>query len=112
MSINQKPYTSSILVETSDNARHQITNDDQITDPNSKAFDCDRSIEYDSCVWVCNLRKSEKRRSAAVKVSSASCLEVEAEACGQAGPEDDDDTEEHSHAGKGEWHGQYTSPND
>ena len=56
MSVNEKPYSSSIFTETSDNARHQVSDNDQIADSYPEAFDRNSGIKYHSSIGICDLR--------------------------------------------------------
>ena len=66
MSVNQESKTSSIFVETSNHAGHQISDDYKIANPNPETLDRNGRVEYNSCIWVSDLRKSEEGGSAAV----------------------------------------------
>lgn len=56
------------------NARHKITDNDQIADTNSKALDRDCSVKDHSRVRVCDLTERKETGSAAVEVSGATGL--------------------------------------
>ena len=86
MVIDQEPKAASIFVETLDHTWHQTPDDHEIADRNTETLDRNGRVEYNSGIWVCDLRESEEGRSAAVKVSRASRLKVKTEACGQACP--------------------------
>ena len=56
MSVDEETYSSSIFTEPSDNAGHQVSDNDQIADPHPKAFDSDSGIKDHSCIRICDLR--------------------------------------------------------
>lgn len=56
MSVDEESYSSSIFTEASDNARHQVSDNDQIADPYPKAFDGNCGIKDHSCIRICDLR--------------------------------------------------------
>ena len=84
--VYQKADICGIFTEALDDSRHQIPNDDQITDTNTKALDGYRSIEDDGGIRIGNLRESEKGGGPSVEVPGASCLKIETEACCDASP--------------------------
>lgn len=92
MTIDKEADSSSSLTETLNDARHEITDDDQIAHTNAEALDGYRSVEYHGCVGIGDLGKGEERGRSSLEVSCASCLKIEAKACGKAGPYDDEDT--------------------
>jgi hypothetical protein len=63
VSIDKKRNGISALVEPPHNTWHEISNDDQVADPNAKAFDSNCSVEKDRCVGICDLRQEEVPRS-------------------------------------------------
>ena len=56
MAVQEKHSPVHIRRKAFDNAWHEATNDDEIADSDSKAFDCNRGVEYDRSVWVRDLR--------------------------------------------------------
>lgn len=55
-----KVLGSRVGSKTPDNARHQVSDDDQVTDSDTKTFDGNGSIEYHGGVWVSDLTESEE----------------------------------------------------
>jgi hypothetical protein len=70
--VDKKRDSIGALVETPHNTRHEISNDDQVADPNSEAFDGNCSVEKDRCVRICDLRQGKKGGGSSFKVSGAS----------------------------------------
>ena len=66
MPLNQKSNAPSILIETSDHTWHQVPNNYKIANPDTKTFDRNGRVEYDGCIWICDLRKSKEGSGAAV----------------------------------------------
>ena len=56
MSVDEEAHSSSILTKPSDNAGHQVSDNDQIADSHPKAFDRNGGIKDDSCIRICDLR--------------------------------------------------------
>lgn len=56
MSITQEWNISSRFTEPPNHARHEIADNNQVTDTNAKAFDGNRSVKDNSCIGVCDLR--------------------------------------------------------
>lgn len=112
MPVDEKTDSSSTLAEALDDTRHQITDDDKIADPNPEALDSYRSIEYHGGVGISDLRKGEEGRRSSLEIPGASCLKVKTKACSKASPEDYEDSQQYSHARKGQGHSQYASAND
>lgn len=106
MSVQQIVGRRSVC-EASDHARHEIANNDEITNADTETLDGDCSIENDGSVGICDLAQSEEARTAAIQVSCAPCLKVETEARSKTGPDDDEDTEQDTHVGQGRGHGQH-----
>lgn len=106
MSVQQIVGSRSVC-EASDYARHEITNNDKITNADTETLDGDCSIENDSSVRVCDLAQSEEARAATVQVSRTSCLKVKTEARSKTRPDDDEDAEHDAHVGQGRGHGQH-----
>lgn len=85
-------------------AGHQVADDDHVGDADAEALDGDGGVKDDGGVGVGDLREGEEGGGAAVEVSGASGLEVEAKGGGDAGPEDEDDAEHDAHAGEDKGH--------
>ena len=64
--INQESNTPSVFIETSDYTWHQVPNDYQVANSDTKTFDRNGRVEYDGCIRVCDLRESEEGRKPAV----------------------------------------------
>ena len=86
MPVNQETNASSLFIEASDHTWHQVADNYQVANSNTKAFNGNGRVKYNSCIWVCDLRESEKGSSTAVQISGALCLKVETKACSQACP--------------------------
>lgn len=56
MSIDEEAYSPGIFTESSDNAGHQVSDNDQIADSHPKAFDRNGGIKDHSCIRICDLR--------------------------------------------------------
>lgn len=106
MSVQQIVGSRSVC-EASDHARHEITDNDKITDADAETLDGNGGIEDDGSVGVCDLTQSEEARTATVQVSRTSCLKVETETRSKTGPDDDEDAEQDAHVGQGRGHGQH-----
>jgi hypothetical protein len=55
MTVNQKVVISDCVIESPYNARHQISNYNQVADSYSETLDRNRRIEYHRGIRVCNL---------------------------------------------------------
>jgi hypothetical protein len=55
MPVDKKRNRISTLIEPSNYAWHKISDDDQVAYPHTEAFDSNCSIEYYSCIWICDL---------------------------------------------------------
>ena len=66
VSVNQESNAPSIFIETSDYTWHQVPNDYQIANSDTKTFDRNGRVEYDGRIWVCDLRESKEGSNAAV----------------------------------------------
>lgn len=108
----QQIFGSGSVCKATDDTGHEITDNDEITDANTKTLDGDGSVEDDGSVGVCDLAQSEEARIAAIQVSGASCLKVETEARSKTRPDDDEDTEQDAHVGQGRGHGQHAGTDD
>jgi len=84
--------------ESTHNARHKVTYDDEVAYADAKTFDRYGSIENYSSIRVCYLRESEEGSGSSLKIPSASSLEIETEAGRQARPYDNEATEDYTHA--------------
>lgn len=98
--------------ESSNNARHQVANDDQVTDGHAETLDGNGGIEQNGEVWIGELGQGSKRHGPTIHVSCASCLEVESKARRDACPCDDEDAEEDAHFGEGRGHGEEAGAED
>jgi len=59
MSIDQE-LRRRVAVESQDDTRHKIANDDEITDADAKAFDGDCRIEHNRCIGICDLTERKE----------------------------------------------------
>jgi len=55
VSIHKKRDGIGAFIKSSDHTGHQVPNDDQITNADPKALDCNSRIEYDRRIGVCDL---------------------------------------------------------
>lgn len=99
-------------VEPEDNLGHEIADDDQVGNTHSEALDGDGGVEEDRGVRIRELGDGEEGRAAALEVPGASALEVQAEGCREARPEDHQRSEEDAHVGKHRWHGKRACSDD
>lgn len=76
----QQIFGSRSVCKATDDTGHEIADDDEIADADTKALDSDGSVEDDGSVGVSDLAQSEETGIAAIQVSGASCLKVETEA--------------------------------
>jgi hypothetical protein len=95
--VNQERDVARTRRESSNNARHQISDDDKVADSHAEALDRNRSVKDDGQVRICHLRQCRKRHMAPVNIPRASRLEVETKACCCTRPRDDKDAEEDAH---------------
>ena len=72
----QQIFGSRSVCKATDDTRHEVTDNDEITNANTKTLDSDGSVENDGSVGVCDLAQSEETGTAAIQVSRASCLKV------------------------------------
>jgi len=86
------------------NARHQVANDDHVGDADTKALDGNGGVKDDCGVGVCDLREGGEGGGAALEVSCASGLQVEAKGRGESGPNDENDAEHDAHSGEDKGH--------
>lgn len=112
VTIDEKADSTCTLTEALNDPGHQIPNDDQIANTNPEALDSYCRIEYDGGIGVGDLGKGEKGSGSSLEISGASRLEVKTKACGKTGPQDDEDSQEDSHARKSQGHSQHTGAND
>lgn len=56
LAVDEEVQVGSPWGETSNDAGHQVANDDEVADGDAEALDGDGGIEYDGEVGVCELR--------------------------------------------------------
>jgi hypothetical protein len=91
------PEPPCLCVETEYHARHQIADDDQVRDTDAEALYSDGAVEDDGQVRIGELRQREEGGLAALEISRASGLQVEAEGGRETGPADEDYSEGDAH---------------
>ena len=106
--VNQERDVARTRRESSNNARHQISDDDKVADSHAEALDSNRSVEDDGQIRICHLGQCRKGHMAPVNIPRASRLEVETKACCCTRPRDDKDAEEDAHFRKRGRHGEET----
>lgn len=112
MPVHKVTDFSSVLIEAQDDAGHQVSDDDQVANSDSKALDRNGCIEHYRGVRVGDLRECKERGRATVDVLGAACLKVQTEARCDAGPHDDEGSEEYAHLRHGSRHGQDSGADD
>lgn len=68
MSVNQEIIVWGITDKALNDSRHQIANDDKITDSDAKAFDRDCRIEDYGRIGVCDLGQGKERRLPSIQI--------------------------------------------
>lgn len=63
--------------------RHEVANDDQITDPDTEALDRNGCVEENSRIRVSDLTEGKETSRATIQVSCAASLKVQAESRGE-----------------------------
>jgi hypothetical protein len=108
LSVYQESDIASAGRKSSNNARHEISDNDKVADGHAEALDGDSGVEDDGQIRVCHLRQRRKGDMSAVEVSCASRLEVETEAGCCTRPCDNEDAEEDAHFRERRGHGEQT----
>ena len=96
----------------SHHSRHQIPNNNEIADSNTKTLDRDRPIKHHRSIGVSDLTEGEETTPPAIQVSRAASLEVETETRSQASPADDEGAEGDAHICHGVGHGEDAGADD
>lgn len=86
-------------------SRHQVPNNNQIADPDTKTLDRNSRIKHHGSIRISNLTQGEETTPAAIQVTRTAGLEVETETGSQPRPADDEDAEGDAHIGHGVGHG-------
>lgn len=76
MPIHQKVIIRLTTNETLNNCRHQISDDNQVAHPDTKALDRDSGIKDDGSVGIGDLRQSKERRRPSLQVLSTTRLQI------------------------------------
>lgn len=100
------------IAKAAHDARHQVADDDEIANANAETLDGNGGVKDDGSIGVGHLAEGEEAGRAAVEISGAARLQVQAEAGGEARPEDDQDSEQDAHVGEGRGHGQHAGADD
>ena len=58
--VSEKGRASITLAEAAHHTRHKVSNDDQVADADTEAFDSNGRIEDDGCSRICHLRQGEE----------------------------------------------------
>ncbi len=111
MAVHQKWSNIWVLVDSANHTWHQITNNDEVRDTDTKALDGNSGIEEDGRRWICDLRQREERRGSAWKVAGSARLEVETKRCATGGPDNDNKADEETKLSHSQRHGEGTSTN-
>lgn len=108
----QQIFGGGSIGKASHHTRHQVADDDEITDAYTEALDGNGGIENDSGIGVGDLAEGKETGRAAVEISGATSLEIETKAGGEAGPDDDETAEQDAHMIEGRRHGQDAGADD
>ena len=73
-----------IRIEPAHDTRHEVANNDEIADANTKALYRDRRVENDSSIRVGDLTERKETGRSSVQIACASSLKVKTESCSQA----------------------------
>ena len=84
--VNQEVVVRGTTNETLNHTRHQIPDDYEIADANTKAFYSDCSVEYHSGIGVGELREGKERSRSLIEVLRTSQLQIKTEPRGNSRP--------------------------
>ena len=85
------------MPEALHNTRHEVSDDDQVADAHTEAFDRNGGVEDDSSVGICDLAEGEETGRSAVQVPGTASLKVKPKTRGQTRPAYDQHTQHHAH---------------